>query len=77
MYTTYDKNGNITSVLYGNIRLKDNTDPYVTIPGNIELSEKTRIDTTSLELVNVTKAPDNTYEINEATENEIFDLEKI
>jgi len=77
MYTTYDKDGNITSILHGNIKLKDNIDSYITIPGNIELSEETRVNITSLELENITIINGGVYEINEATENEIFDLEKI
>jgi hypothetical protein len=77
MYTTHDENGNITSILFGNVNLNTEIDSYITVPSNIELSEETRVNTSSLELENITLLSGYVYEINEATENEAFDLETI
>lgn len=75
MYIECDNNGNVKTVLIGNVNFLSDNSPYISISSNAVITEKTRVNTDTLSLENVDYVVEGGYQITESTNDEAFELE--
>lgn len=76
MYITYNDDGKIKKIFFGNINLLKSHQNFVTIPSGYVINSSTFVDVKTKEFVSCYK-PYDYYEITELTDDTPFELEKI